>query len=99
MRGQKRKRVKRFEEITAAPTGDLERRDLAPCCCCPCCMPTTSSITCSINLSDIIKINEDGTAVITMPKAPDCYYIDHREILEQLSKAGILEGNATYKFT
>ena len=60
--------------------------------------PTTSSITCSINLSDILKINEDGSAVITMPKAPDGYYFDQREILEQLSKAGILKGNETYKF-
>jgi histidinol-phosphate/aromatic aminotransferase/cobyric acid decarboxylase-like protein len=58
----------------------------------------TSSITCSINLSDILKINEDGSAVITMPKAPDGCYIDHREILEQLRKAGILKGNETYKF-
>ena len=60
--------------------------------------PTTSSITCSINLSDILKINEDGSAVITMPKAPDGYYFDQREILEQLSKAGILNGYETYKF-
>ena len=52
----------------------------------------------TIRLGDICKINEDGTATITMPTAPPGYYIDPNEIINQLIEIGILNSieNVTF---